>query len=337
MTIKYSFFHNGLFQLPVLFTLLVVSDVVSAPRIDAALIFSDTLHDFGAVVTRSRLTHRFRFAARCNATDTLRIVKTSSPCGCTIGTMRSNVFVNNDTGSLEVTYTTDLAEGPFLRTFELQTNCIRDSTVVLKLRGIVDRGVVLVPPVVNLDDAQVGSAWKCTVRVVWKRPEPFRFISVRAPDYLTIKNPAREKNDTASWKLEISLTKKARAGYHQDSAVVLMSGDLWPEIKIPIHGALRDEVTAVPSSLSVTVPAVGSVSTNSILIVSSLPIRKVVSSLCLDPSISVGDAERIDEKRFRLPVIVANMPGGIAAKSSVIISVDAGKKYILTVPISVVP
>lgn len=304
----------------------------STERIPAAILFSDTIHNFDNPLTFQQLSYGFKFRVKSSPKDTVRILQAISPCGCTIGKLDRTEYVNGDTGCVYVSYTTSEVEGDFERKFLILTNCQQDSVIELTLCGTVEKSVVLKPYFVDLSSFQSGSDKLFTLNITWKRPEPFTWTKIDTPRYLSIESVRNDPEKKQNYLMSIRLTDSV-SQYHNDSIYIHTKDSLFNVLAIPVKGKPQDPITVIPPTISVTLQK-DITNTIPLLIISSKPIKKINSIDCNSPSVTFNQLERIDAFRFRLQVQISPADDKFD-KAEIRIETDIGTRnlHLLKIPV----
>lgn len=298
------------------------------------LSFGEPVFDFGRVPRNTVLKHAFKYGV--SVVDTVHIVRSASSCGCTFAEVPKKPLAPQDTGSIIVTYKTSNVESPFEKTFTLYTNSELTPEIVLTLKGTVFRCVSPNPPVIHLDEAQIGSGWKKNITVSWERWANTKLKKPKkAPSFISIGTPIQDKNDKVTWRISVSLSPKAQAKYYLDTLVIPTTDTTWPEVKIPVQGTIKDIVTTKPLVVNMGQVKIGTQTSNSFLVVSSVQgsrVEKVQSSTDKIHA-KVGKVENNGKiTRINLSTSSTPEPGTIGTNILVTVNVS-GKNRELKVPV----
>lgn len=298
------------------------------------LSFGEPTFNFGRVPRKTKLTHTFKYGV--SVVDTVRIIRTSSSCGCTYATVPKGPLTPKDTGSIIVSYKTGMVEGAFSKTFTLYTNSTTTPEIVLTIKGDVIRCVAPAPPVIHLDQVQLGSGWKKEIKIRWKR---WRDAGLKKPkkipEYLTLGTPHKDKSDSTLWYVPVSLSSKVVAKYYLDTLAVPTADSTWPLVKIPVQGTITDVVTTKPLVVNMGQVKVGKNVSNSFVVVSSVQGAKVekVTSSTGKITAQIGKVSD-DGKTTRINLSTSSNPepGSVGTDIMVTVRVN-GKKRELKVPV----
>ena len=301
---------------------------IRGPGGNSRLSFGQTAYDFGQVPRNTPLRHAFKYGV--SSADTLIILRTVSSCGCTFAKVPKQTLPPGDTGAIEVTYATGLIEGPFEKTFSISTNSKTTPEIQLVLKGSVVRDAWTDPPIINLDEAQIGSAWKTDLRIHWSRWRKPRFkIVPPIPEAVAVGNIRPEKGDSTLWHLDIGLSPQAGPRYSQDTLVLKTADTSWPEIKVPVQGTPADMVTAKPPVVNMGQVKIGQKVGNSFLIVSSAPGVSIASVRSSTPFVSASPGKPEEggrNVRINLATSGTPDPGGIATEILVAVLIGGVRK-----------
>jgi hypothetical protein len=310
------------------------TDSSAAPRAAASrLLALNTTHQLGTVPQNTTVAHQFSVAVSGSAA--VRVLKASSPCGCTVGELGDSVFQPGQRDSITVSYTSGMAEGLFEQEFVIETDSRETPKLTLTLKGEVTRGVLLYPGSVVLDGIQVQSGWKQESKVVWLRWERPGFGKVVCPGFLTCSQPTRQKADTTTWVLTVALAPKTTPGFYNDTIVLPCSSATWPAVKLPVQGQVYGVVMPKPLVVNLGKVQVGATTTASFVLASSVPGMTIESvrttKPCLKATPTKGSADG-RTARIELTTTPAATPGSVDTK--VVATVTAGgSKHEVTVPV----
>lgn len=102
----------------------------SGPEIE----FEKTVHDYGDVPYNGNGECEFRFTN--TGTEPLLIQKPKSSCGCTIPSWPNEPILPGESEVIKVTYKTNRV-GQINKTVTVNSNAVKNSTVVLRIKGRV--------------------------------------------------------------------------------------------------------------------------------------------------------------------------------------------------------
>ncbi len=105
---------------------------VNGPEIS----FKKTTHDYGNIELNGDGTYNFEFTNTGN--EPLILSKPRSSCGCTVPQWPKEPILPGETNSIKVTYNTHKA-GPFNKTVTIYSNAKNKSTVLLRIKGKVEK------------------------------------------------------------------------------------------------------------------------------------------------------------------------------------------------------
>lgn len=115
----------------------------SGPEIE----FEKIVHDYGDVPYNGNGECEFRFTNTGDAP--LLIQKPKSSCGCTVPSWPNEPILPGKSDVIKVTYRTNRA-GNFNKTITVTSNAIKNSTVVLRIKGrVLDQSTETLPEKTN--------------------------------------------------------------------------------------------------------------------------------------------------------------------------------------------
>lgn len=104
------------------------------PAIGPEIEFEKVVHDYGDVPFNGNGECEFRFTNTGN--EPLLIQKPKSSCGCTIPSWPNEPILPGESDVIKVTYRTNRA-GNINKTVTVTSNAVKNSTVVLRIKGRV--------------------------------------------------------------------------------------------------------------------------------------------------------------------------------------------------------
>ena len=106
----------------------------SKAAIGAEIEFEKVVHDYGDVPYNGNGECEFRFTN--TGTEPLLVQKPKSSCGCTIPSWPNEPILPGESDVIKVTYRTNRA-GNINKTVTVTSNAVKNSTVVLRIKGRV--------------------------------------------------------------------------------------------------------------------------------------------------------------------------------------------------------
>ena len=127
---------NLVVLLALVFSVVAVSaqseKAVTGPEIS----FQKTTHEYGTIELNGDGTYNFEFTNTGN--EPLILSKPRSSCGCTVPQWPKEPILPGETNQIKVTYNTHKA-GPFNKTVTVYSNAKNKSTVLLRIKGKVEK------------------------------------------------------------------------------------------------------------------------------------------------------------------------------------------------------
>jgi hypothetical protein len=114
------------------FNAVLADDRAKGPRMQ----LEQSSYDFGTVVQGTAVKHVFKF--KNVGTDTLRIEKVKTSCGCTAAWESSKIIPPQKDGQIEVTFNTSSQLGKASKTVYVLSNDVEAPRRNLSLHGIVE-------------------------------------------------------------------------------------------------------------------------------------------------------------------------------------------------------
>ena len=117
--------------------------------------FEKLVHDYGDVPFNCNGECEFRFTN--TGTEPLLIQKPKSSCGCTIPSWPNEPILPGESDVIKVTYRTNRA-GNINKTVTVTSNAVKNSTVVLRIKGrVLDQPNEMLPANTNGTGAPVNN------------------------------------------------------------------------------------------------------------------------------------------------------------------------------------
>ena len=98
--------------------------------------FKKTTHDYGTIEINGDGTYNFEFTNTGN--EPLILSKPRSSCGCTVPQWPKEPILPGESSEIKVTYSTRKA-GPFNKTVTVYSNCKSKPTILLRIKGKVEK------------------------------------------------------------------------------------------------------------------------------------------------------------------------------------------------------
>ncbi len=295
--------------------LLFTSVILGEP----ALHFTDTLLDCGAVPRRYTLEKSFSFIN--TSKDTVLLDDVTTSCGCTSVDFTPQAYGPGDSGKISVEYLTHIVESDFFKNVFVSTKRNRKTeNYTLALTGIIQNHIRVTPPLLNLENYQIGNLPRDTITIQWNRPEPFDGTFLKVPDYLSITKLPGSGN---IHPFEITLSESATLGYKSDSLKILTGVETFPSIDIACEGEIIDIIAFVPSPIINLRHISNDISqiTSSLYIQSTLPIDSV---LITSSAIKGFSLQKKTEQRSKLNI--AFIPKALEKRNSIPITLWVGER-----------
>jgi len=108
----------------------------SAPRSGPKIELSEESWYFGFLPTNVKVQHNYWL--RSVGTDTLRIIKVESGCGCTTAPLSKNVIPPGDSAKLELFFNTEKMMGKMIKQVDITCNDPQRSHLPVRFHGIIN-------------------------------------------------------------------------------------------------------------------------------------------------------------------------------------------------------
>lgn len=111
--------------------LLMAADDVKGAKIE----FEESSYDWGTVQQGSKVKHVFKF--KNIGTDTLRIARVKTSCGCTAAES-SKIIAPNEYGQIDVTFNTGTRKGKASKTIYVYSNDVEAARRSVVIHGMIE-------------------------------------------------------------------------------------------------------------------------------------------------------------------------------------------------------
>ena len=117
--------------------------------------FEKVVHDYGDVPYNGNGECEFRFTN--TGTEPLLVQKPKSSCGCTIPSWPNEPILPGESDVIKVTYRTNRA-GNINKTVTVTSNAVKNSTVVLRIKGrVLEQPTEVLPANNNVEGAPINN------------------------------------------------------------------------------------------------------------------------------------------------------------------------------------
>lgn len=127
---------NLVLLMAMVFTIVSAIAQNEKPAVGPEISFKKTTHDYGTIELNGDGTYNFEFTNTGN--EPLILSKPRSSCGCTVPQWPKEPILPGETNEIKVTYNTHKA-GPFNKTVTVYSNAKNKSTVLLRIKGKVEK------------------------------------------------------------------------------------------------------------------------------------------------------------------------------------------------------
>jgi hypothetical protein len=205
--------------------------------------------DFGSVSQGQKVEHEF--VVRNDGDADLIIQRIAPSCGCTAAQMSAGAVKPGSSEKIKVAFNTAGFYGSKTKSVSILTNSRDNPEVILKLKGVVVRGVSVAPERIDFGDISPGSSQTTRTQefVVELSPDSGREIAaVRTfSKFLTV-SPAGGSGN--SKRYSVSMIPGAPRGEFRDRVVIEFTKDEHSAINVPVIASIQGDLRVIPSSVS---------------------------------------------------------------------------------------
>ena len=205
--------------------------------------------NFGTVSEGSKVEHDFGLK---NVGDTdLTIQRVSASCGCTAAVASSTTIKPGGVEKVKVSFNTLGFFGPKTKTIYVVSNSIDKPESVLRLKGIVNRGVEVTPKRLDFGaiSPSLGAAPLEKEVAVHVDPAKSREISaVRSYSKYLAVSPIQERNGRTVFS--VGLKSSVPRGEFRERVVIQFKDSKYPPINVPVVAFVKKDLRLNPSTVS---------------------------------------------------------------------------------------
>jgi uncharacterized membrane protein YphA (DoxX/SURF4 family) len=221
------------------------------------LIGAESLHDFGTINPTQTPRSEYVFLLRNTSDHPIRILETSSTCGCTTATTATQVVEPGQHTEVRVALDLRNRIGQRMEEVHLLTDDRKTKHVRLSVRANVRPIVRTSPPAIDFGLIESDAVARRGVSVRGAPEQDLRIVSVEYPqDMVSVARVnAQGMADPASplegppGSFEVTLKSAGESGEVSTAVVFQTNVPEQPRLKLPIRAERRSEMVVSPSSV----------------------------------------------------------------------------------------
>ena len=250
------------------------------------LTFEELVYDFGIAGPGEEIKHTFKFKNTGNSL--LKIYRYEASCGCLTSLLSQKDIPPGGTGKIRVTFHTRRFEGKQEKTFTVYSNDPERPKVNLIIRGIVKRGMAVVPSGVNFGKVIKGQVITRKVRVLELSKSRLEIKKIDYdPRLFSVKTSRFKDENSRGIEVEIALQPQV-LGQLNEVITLHTSLKKRPRIDVPVWANILGNIRVEPDMLAIGMVRKGETAKRKIRIFSvdsKFSVQKVVCDL---PFVSVS-------------------------------------------------
>ncbi len=221
---------------------------VSAPPGSGRIVLDEVRHDYGTMDQGQEVTHVFLIGNK--GRGVLRLLGTTTTCGCAAMVLDAKRVLPGGTARLEVTFRSSSFVGAVEKHVFVQSDDPRQPQATLTLRAKVQPAYVIEPPVVNLGEIQrgTGAVREIVVRNAKGRPFGVNSVTVSNDDLKSELSP-NDGGQHPEYRVRVTLDPKRNVGPF--NLLVMLQTDRveFPRPIILVSGTVTGPVLVRPQAV----------------------------------------------------------------------------------------
>jgi hypothetical protein len=213
------------------------------------LVIPQNEFDFGSVSQGQKVEHDF--VVRNDGDEDLVIQRIAPSCGCTAAAMSAGAVKPGTSEKIKVAFNTAGFYGSKTKSVSILTNARENPEAVLKLKGVIVRGVTVTPERIELGDVSPGASEAVRTKefVVEVSQDSGREISsVRTTSKFLSVSPLG--GDASSKRFAVRMLPGAPRGEFRDRVVIEFKNQDHSAVNVPVVASVLGDIRVNPSSIS---------------------------------------------------------------------------------------
>jgi len=221
---------------------------------EPAIVFDETLYDFGTAYEDEKVIHIFKFTNQ--GSGALQITNTKTSCGCTAAIGTKDLIPPGGTSQIEVTYSVGKGQGEKSRTITVSSNDPANPEVQLTIKGTV-RGAYVTEPannIVRFQGVPLGESQVQTLRIFPEGNKSFQIKGTKfykADSNLSVDFEDTPRGEKKGKLLKITLEGQQDVGRFSERFEVFTDLDKAQTISITVLGDIVGPIEVSPPQVRV--------------------------------------------------------------------------------------
>lgn len=209
---------------------------------------SKTVYEFGTVFEGDKVVKEFELT---NKGDALLVIQRIVPaCGCTATSLSKNKIKPGETSILKVQFNTQGFSGSKVKSVKLYINDPKKPTVVLTLKGAIQKNVNVNPSRLEFLDLVEGEDYSNYSKKVSIAARSGTSVKVRDIISLSEGIIVKKIKTSKGYDLEVSISNSITEGELRERIVVQLNGAKYKAINIPVYVKIKPKFDFLPKTLS---------------------------------------------------------------------------------------
>ncbi|MFQ5590854.1 MAG: redoxin family protein, partial [Phycisphaerae bacterium] len=269
------------------------------------IVIPEPVHDFGETWMGPKLTHTFVIKNEGDAP--LHIERVKPACGCTLAGAHPKVIQPGGSGEFPFSINSKKLRGKYEKSISVQTDDPITPTVRLKLRGVCNRYVDVVPTNANFGKVAFDEPHKRVLKITNNTDKPLE-LELDKTEEGEFKFKIVEKIPGKNYELHVSMEPPYKAGRQQARLVLKTNFEQQSEIRTAASATIPNRLDVQPPTVTLGITRVDKAYKR--------PIRfynygknsvKVLEATCDDPAVGLEVQERSAGRSY---IITLDIPKG---------------------------
>lgn len=216
------------------------------------------VQDFGTLSLADATRQReHEFVITNGASHAVRIVKTTTTCGCTVASVTDAPIAPGGSAKVKVVVDWSQRAGGQGAAVTLHTDSSVVPTLMLWVRGALKVPAAVSPEEVNFGTLRPGESASRVISVSEATdPQPFQLSAVTNPSpHLTIRRVVSSGSaalEGPPGQFELTMTAPSAAGKEDTTVIFETTLNAQPRLTLKVHATFTGSITSVPASLFFT-------------------------------------------------------------------------------------
>ena len=233
------------------FALLISKNKSSFPKFKtngSDIRFDKYVYNFGVVEQWGKRKGDFIFKFRNAGNEELMISRVSSSCSCTAILLSEKNIAPGGEGEIKATVDISGRKGEQDNGVYVYSNDSVTPTVILQVKGIIQRGLQVSPPNIHLGDVKKGTIVTRKVNIIKPEDEKLDILKTESSSKsISTKVSPIKENDYEGFEIEVALSPDIPFGKFEEKLTVSTTSEKSPIIEIPITANIKSDIELRPA------------------------------------------------------------------------------------------